>query len=107
MGLDYFNYGLKPEYRADVALNYATGSTSTFRHSTIILIWYWVVVYSWRWMSPMMRVLWTRFVPAGTFIPVRNKLDVSLNALSGGEYQGKQIMSAKTVFRSTLPTIRS
>ncbi|WP_163110920.1 serine hydrolase, partial [Acinetobacter baumannii] len=25
MGLDYFNYGLKPEYRADVALNYATG----------------------------------------------------------------------------------
>ncbi|QER40723.1 beta-lactamase family protein [Acinetobacter suaedae] len=104
MGLDYFNYGLKPEYRADVAMNYATGihpSLGTDRYLEHVLgagLQMAVdITNDSRFMDTICPAgnIYTSAEQAGRFFEM---------LLSGGEYQGKQIMSAKTVFRSTLPT---
>ena len=104
MGLDYFNYGLKPEYRADVALNYATGmhpslGTDHYLHRVLggglqLAV---DVTNDPRFMDTI--------CPAGNIYTSAEQVGRFFEMLlSGGEYQGKQIMSAQTVFRSTLPT---
>ena len=104
MGLDYFNYGLKPEYRDDVALNYATGlhpSLGTDQYLNRVLgggLQLAVdVTNDTRFMDTICPAgnIYTSAEQSGRFYEM---------LLSGGEYQGKQIMNAKTVFRSTLPT---
>lgn len=104
MGLDYFNYGLKPEYRADVALNYATGlhprlGTDHYLNHVLggglqLAV---DVTNDSRFMDSICPAgnIYTSAEQAGRFFEM---------LLSGGEYKGKQIMSAQTVFRSTLPT---
>ena len=104
MGLDYFNYGLKPEYRADVALNYATGlhprlGTDHYLNRVLggglqLAV---DVTNDARFMDTICPAgnIYTSAEQAGRFFEM---------LLSGGEYQGKQIMSAQTVFRSTLAT---
>ena len=104
MGLDYFNYGLKPEYRDDVALNYATGlhpSLGTDQYLNRVLgggLQLAVdVANDTRFMDTICPAgnIYTSAEQSGRFYEM---------LLSGGEYQGKQIMNPKTVFRSTLPT---
>jgi CubicO group peptidase (beta-lactamase class C family) len=104
MGLDYFNYGLKPEYRDDVALNYATGlhpSLGTDQYLNRVLgggLQLAVdVTNDTRFMDTICPAgnIYTSAEQSGRFYEM---------LLSGGEYQGKQIMNPKTVFRSTLPT---
>jgi hypothetical protein len=52
----------------------------------------------------MIRVLWIRFVPAGNIYTSAEQAGRFFEMfLSGGQYQGKQIMSPRTVFRSTYP----
>ena len=104
MGLDYFNYGLKREYRADVALNYATGlhprlGTDHYLNRVLggglqLAV---VVTNDARFMDTICPAgnIYTSAEQTGRFFEM---------LLSGGEYQGKQIMSAQTVFRSTLAT---
>ena len=104
MGLNYFNYGLKPEYRADAALNYATGihpslGTDHYLHHVLggglqLAV---DVTNDNRFMDTICPAgnIYTSAEQAGRFFEM---------LLSGGEYEGKQIMSPQTVFRSTLPT---
>ena len=104
MGLDYFNYGLKPEYRADVAMNYATGM-----HPGLGTDRYLKHVLGAGLQTAVDITNDTRFMdiicPAGNIYTSAEQSGRFFEMLlSGGEYQGKQIMSAKTVFRSTLPT---
>jgi CubicO group peptidase (beta-lactamase class C family) len=104
MGLDYFNYGLKPEYRDDVALNYATGL-----HPSLGTDQYLNRVLGGGLQLAVDVTNDTRFMdticPAGNIYTSAEQVGRFYEMLlSGGEYQGKQIMNAKTVFRSTLPT---
>ena len=104
MGLDYFNYGLKPEYRDDVALNYATGL-----HPSLGTDQYLNRVLGGGLQLAVDVTNDTRFMdticPAGNIYTSAEQVGRFYEMLlSGGEYQGKQIMNPKTVFRSTLPT---
>lgn len=75
MGLDYFNYGLKPEYRADVAMNYATGmhpGLGTDRYLKHV----WVLGYKPLWTLPMTHVSWTSSALLATSTPVQSSQDV-------------------------------
>lgn len=104
MGLDYFNYGLKPEYRDDVAFNYATGL-----HPKLGTDQYLNRVLGGGLQLAVDVTNDTRFMdticPAGNIYTSAEQSGRFYEMLlSGGEYQGKQIMNPKTVFRSTLPT---
>ena len=104
MGLDYFNYGLKPEYRDDVALNYATGL-----HPSLGTDQYLNRVLGGGLQLAVDVTNDTRFMdticPAGNiYTSAEQSGRVYEVLLSGGEYRGKQIGSPNTVFRSTVPT---
>lgn len=104
MGLDYFNYGLRPELRDQVAVNYATGlypglGTDTYLNHVLggglkLAV---DITNDPRFMETICPAgnIYTNAEQAGRFF------DMLLN---GGMYQDKQIFSAKTVFRATLPS---
>ena len=104
MGMDYFNYGLKPEFRDQAAVNYATGlhpSLGTDKYLNHVLgggLQMAVdVTNDTRFMDTICPAgnIYTSAEQAGRFFEM---------LLSGGQYQGKQIFSPETVFRATLPT---
>lgn len=104
MDMPYFNYGLKPEYRAEVALNCATGlhprlGTDHYLNHVLggglqLAV---DVTNDSRFMDTICPAgnIYTSAEQAGRFFEM---------LLSGGSYQGKQILSEKTIFRATLPT---
>ena len=77
MDMPYFNYGLKPEYRAEVALNCATGL-----HPRLGTDHYLNHVLGGGLQLAVDVTNDSRFMdttcPLVIFIPVQNKLDVSL-----------------------------
>lgn len=104
MGMDYFNYGLKPEFRDQVALNYPTGihpklGTDIYLNRVLggglkLAV---DVTNDHRFMDTV--------CPAGNIYTSAEQANRFFEMLlNGGVYNGKQIMSAKTVFRATLPT---
>mgnify|MGYP003398178518 FL=1 len=104
MDMDYFNYGLKPEFRDQVALNSATGmhpalGTDHYLHHDLggglqLAV---DVTNDHRFMDTV--------CPAGNIYTNAEQANRFFEMLlNGGRYQDKQIMSAKTVFRATLPT---
>ena len=104
MGMDYFNYGLKPQYRDQVAMNYATGlhpGLGTDKYLNHVLgggLQLAVdVTNDPRFMETICPAgnIYTSAEQAGRFFEM---------LLSGGSYNGKQILSPRTVFRATLPT---
>lgn len=104
MGLHYFNYGLKPEMRDQVAMNYATGlhpGLGTDKYLNRVLgsgLQLAVdVTNDPRFMETICPAgnIYTSAEQAGRFFEM---------LLSGGSYNGKQILSPRTVFRATLPT---
>ena len=104
MGMSYFNYGLKPEFRDQVALNYPTGM-----HPKLGTDHYLNRVFGGSLESAVDMVNDPRFMdtvcPAGNIYTSAEQANRFLEMLlNGGEYQGKQIMSAQTIFRATLPT---
>ncbi|WP_130803604.1 serine hydrolase domain-containing protein [Acinetobacter ihumii] len=104
MDMPYFNYGLAPNYRDQVAMNYPTGlhprlGTDHYLNHVLggglqLAV---DVTNDNRFMDTICPAgnIYTSAEQAGRFFEM---------LLSGGRYQGKQIMTSRTVFRSTLPT---
>lgn len=102
MDMPYFNYGLAPEWRDRAALNYATGmhpSLGTDHYLQHVLggglNMAVDVTNDHRFMDTICPAgnIYTSAEQAGRFMEM---------LLSGGQYNNKQILSAKTVFRATL-----
>ena len=104
MGMNYFNFGLKPEYRDQVALNYPTGihpklGTDLYLNHVLggglqLAV---DVTNDHRFMDTI--------CPAGNIYTSAEQSNRFFEMLlNGGEYNGKQIMSPETIFRATLPT---
>lgn len=104
LGMDYFNYGLRPELRDRVALNYATGihpKLGTDKYLNHVLgggLQLAVdVTNDPRFMDTI--------CPAGNIYTSAEQASRFFEMLlSGGIYQGTRIFSEQTVFRSTLAT---
>ncbi len=104
MDMQFFNYGLKPEFRDQVALNYPTGvhpklGTDLYLNHVLggglqLAV---DVTNDRRFMDTV--------CPAGNIYTSAEQINRFFEMLlNGGEYQGKQIMSPETVFRAILPT---
>ncbi|MDR0236406.1 serine hydrolase domain-containing protein [Acinetobacter sp.] len=104
MNMPFFNYGLKPEYQDQVALNYPTGvhpklGTDLYLNHVLggglqLAV---DVTNDQRFMNTV--------CPAGNIYTSAEQANRFFEMLlNGGEYQGKRIMSPETVFRATLPT---
>lgn len=104
MGMRCFDYGLAPQFRAEVAYNYSSGVYAKFgtdqylshvigaNLDTIVRL-----TNGSRFMdtiSPAANI-YTSAEEIGRFFEM---------LLNGGRYQDKQIMNSETVFRATLPT---
>ena len=104
MDMQFFNYGLKPEFRDQVATNTATGIHS--RLGTDRYLQHAIggglqlavdVTNDHRFMDTV--------CPAGNIYTSAEQANRFFEMLlNGGLYHGKQIMSPQTVFRATLPT---
>ncbi|NHB56729.1 beta-lactamase family protein [Acinetobacter sp. 194] len=104
MDLPFFNYGLKPELRDQVALNYPTGIHPSLGSD----------VYLKRVLGGGLELAVnvtndTRFMdtvcPAGNIYTSAEQANRFMEMLlNGGSYQDKQIIRPETVFRATLPT---
>lgn len=104
MDMQFFNYGLRPEYRDQVALNYPTGV-----HPKLGTDLYLNHVLGGGLQLAVDVTNDPRFMdtvcPAGNIYTSAEQANRFFEMLlNGGEYQGKQIMSPETVFRATLPT---
>lgn len=104
MNMPFFNYGLKPELRDQVALNYSTGlhpslGTDLYLNRVLggglnLAV---DVTNDERFMDTV--------CPAGNIYTSAEQANRFMEMLlNGGEYQGKKIISPETVFRATLPT---
>ena len=104
MEMDFFNYGLKPEFRDHVALNYPTGV-----HPKLGTDLYLNHVLGGGLQLAVDVTNDPRFMdsvcPAGNIYTSAEQANRFFEMLlNGGQYKGKQIMSPETVFRATLPT---
>lgn len=104
MEMDFFNYGLKPELRDQVALNYPTGM-----HPRLGTDLYLNRVLGGGLQLAVDVTNDTRFMdtvcPAGNIYTSAEQANRFFEMLlNGGNYKGRQILSPETVFRSTLPT---
>ena len=104
MGMSFFNYGLKNEYRDQAALNYPTGM-----HPKLGTDMYLNRVLGGGLQLAVDVTNDSRFMdtvcPAGNIYTSAEQANRFFEMLlNGGSYQGKQILSPETVFRATLPT---
>ncbi len=104
MNMPYFNYGLAPEWRDQASLNYATGM-----HPSLGTDYYLNHVLGGGLKLAVDVTNDQRFMdticPAGNIYTSAEQASRFMEMLlSGGRYENKQIMSAKTVFRATLAT---
>ncbi len=104
MDMQFFNYGLEPEYRDQVALNYPTGV-----HPKLGTDLYLNHVLGGGLQLAVDVTNDPRFMdtvcPAGNIYTSAEQANRFFEMLlNGGQYNGKQIMSPETVFRATLPT---
>ncbi|AMW79989.1 serine hydrolase [Acinetobacter sp. TGL-Y2] len=104
MGMPFFNYGLKAEYRDQAALNYPTGI-----HPKLGTDLYLNRVLGGGLQLAVDVTNDTRFMdtvcPAGNIYTSAEQANRFFEMLlNGGRYQGKKILSPETVFRATLPT---
>ncbi len=107
MGMQYFNYGLKPEFRHLVAQNVSTGlhpalGTDLYLNRVLGggLQMAVDVTNDHRFMDTV--------CPAGNIYTSAEQANRFFEMLlNGGNYQGQQILSPQTVFRATLPTSKT
>lgn len=104
MGMPFFNYGLKAEYRDQAALNYPTGM-----HPKLGTDLYLNRVLGGGLQLAVDVTNDTRFMdtvcPAGNIYTSAEQANRFFEMLlNGGRYQGKKILSPETAFRATLPT---
>ena len=104
MDMPFFNYGLKPELRDQVALNYATGM-----HPALGTDLYLNRVLGGGLNLAVNVTNDERFMdtvcPAGNIYTSAEQANRFMEMLlNGGQYEGKSILNPETVFRATLPT---
>lgn len=106
LGMKYFTYGLAPQYRERVALNYAAGTPVRFPISVIL---------ERALMAPMNRVIevsnsevfMDAVIPAGNIYATAEELSRFYQMLlDGGIYNGRQVMKHETVQRAVRPAGR-
>ncbi len=107
MGMQYFNYGLKPEFRHLVSQNVSTGL-----HPTLGTDLYLNRVLGGGLQMAVDVTNDHRFMdtvcPAGNIYTSAEQANRFFEMLlNGGNYQGQQILSPQTVFRATLPTSKT
>ena len=104
MDMPFFNYGLKPELRDQVSLNYPTGVHPSLGGDMYLnhvlgggLQFAVDITNDPRFLETVCPAgnIFTSAEQAGRFMEM---------LLNGGRYNGKQIISPETVFRATLPT---
>lgn len=104
MNMEFFNYGLKPEFRNRVAMNYPTGI-----HPRLGTDLYLNRVLGGGLQLAVDVTNDTRFMdtvcPAGNIYTSAEQANRFFEMLlNGGRYQDQQILSPDTIFRATLPT---
>ena len=106
LGMKYFRYGLEPQYRDRVALNYAAGTPVRFPVSRIV---------ERALMAPMDRVIevsnsavfMDAVIPAGNIYSTAEELSRFYQLLlDGGVYNGRQVLKHETVQRAVRPASR-
>lgn len=104
MGMEYFNYGLKAEMRDQVGINYATGlhpGLGTDQYLNHVLGGGLQMAVD---LTNDPRFMET-ICPAGNIYTSAEQASRFFEMLlNGGSYNGKQILSPRTVFRATLAT---
>ena len=103
LGMKYFQYGLDPQYRDQVALNYAAGTPVRYPISKIL---------ERALMAPMDRVIevsnsdvfMDAVIPAANIYSTAEELSRFYQMLlDGGIWNGKQVMKQETVLRLVRP----
>jgi CubicO group peptidase (beta-lactamase class C family) len=103
LGMKYFRYGLEPQHRDQVAVNYAAGTPVRFPISKIL---------ERALMAPMDRVIevsnsdvfMNAIIPAGNIYSTAEELSRFYQMLlDGGSWAGKQVMKPETVQRVVRP----
>jgi CubicO group peptidase (beta-lactamase class C family) len=103
LGMKYFRYGLEPQHRDKVAVNYAAGTPVRFPISKIV---------ERALMAPMDRVIevsnsevfMQAVIPAGNIYSTAEELSRFYQLLlDGGVYAGKQVLKPETVLRAVRP----
>ena len=106
LGMKYFRYGLEPQYRDRVAVNYAAGTPVRFPVSKIV---------ERALMAPMQRVIevsnsdvfMDAVIPAGNIYATAEELSRFYQLLlDGGVYNGRQVLKHDTVQRAVRPAGR-
>ena len=104
LDLPYFNYGLADDYKSKVAKNYATGI-----YSKVLTDQYLNHLLGADLKTVVDITNDPRFMdvvsPAANMFTSAEQINRFMQMLlNGGEYHGRQIMSAQTVFRATIPS---
>lgn len=103
LGMQYFQYGLDPQYRDQVALNYAAGTPVRYPISKIL---------ERALMAPMDKVVevsnsdvfMDAVIPAGNIYSTAEELSRFYQMLlDGGVWNGQQVMKPETVERAVRP----
>ncbi len=103
LGMKYFQYGLDPQYRDQVALNYAAGTPVRYPISAIL---------ERALMAPMDKVIevsnsdvfMDAVIPAGNIYATAEELSRFYQMLlDGGTWNGRQVMKPETVERAVRP----
>lgn len=103
LGMKYFTYGLEPQYRDRVALNYEAGTKVRFPVSMIL---------EKALMAPMERVVevsnsnvfMEAVIPAGNIYSTAEELSRFYQLLlNGGEWNGQQVIKRATLERAVRP----
>lgn len=103
LGMKYFTYGLAPEYRREVAVNYSAGMPVRFPlapllERALILPFDDVVAAS------NTEAFMSAVIPAGNVYATAEELSRFFQMLlDGGLWQGQRVMKAETIARATRP----
>ncbi|MFC3901899.1 CubicO group peptidase, beta-lactamase class C family [Acinetobacter marinus] len=104
MGMRCFNYGLAPEFRDEVAKNYATGFFSRMGTDQYLRHVLGADLQTTVDLTNDARFMDTISPAANIYTSAEEMGRFFEMLLNGGQYQDRQIFSPETVFRATLPT---
>ncbi|OUY07620.1 serine hydrolase domain-containing protein [Acinetobacter populi] len=104
MEMRCFNYGVAPEFRDEVALNYVTGFYSRFGTDQYLSHVLGADLKTAVQVTNDPRFMDSISPAANIYTSAEEICRFFEMLLNGGEYQGHRIMTSETVFRATLPT---
>ncbi|MBC68982.1 MAG: serine hydrolase [Acinetobacter sp.] len=103
MDMRHFNYGLAPEFRDEVALNYSTGFHAKLGADQYLKHLLGADLNTAVRITNDSRFMDTISPAANIYTSAEEVCRFFEMLLNGGKYQDKQIMSPESVFRATLP----